>query len=161
LADGLAQRDGDVLDQVVLQVTEADPVVRGQTAASSYKPAKLENGLRLLVPPFIEMALARGMQALGVRIAKALNRLMQRRGRMFDDHYHSRLLRSPTELVNAIAYVLGNHEHHYGPSRGVDPASERSRSPAPGRERPASPDGFRAGSRTPTPVRPRRACAAR
>jgi elongation factor P len=40
-------------DQVVLQVTEADPVVKGQTAASSYKPARLENGLRLMVPPFI------------------------------------------------------------------------------------------------------------
>jgi elongation factor P len=40
-------------DQVVLQVTEADPVVRGQTAASSYKPARLENGLRIMVPPFI------------------------------------------------------------------------------------------------------------
>ncbi len=39
--------------QVTLQVVEADPVVRGQTAASSYKPAKLENGLRILVPPFI------------------------------------------------------------------------------------------------------------
>jgi elongation factor P len=41
-------------DQVTLAVTEADPVVRGQTAASSYKPAKLENGVRILVPPFIE-----------------------------------------------------------------------------------------------------------
>jgi elongation factor P len=40
-------------DTVVLQVTEADAVIKGQTAASSYKPAKLENGLRLLVPPFI------------------------------------------------------------------------------------------------------------
>jgi elongation factor P len=40
-------------DNVVLQVTEADAVIKGQTAASSYKPAKLENGLRLLVPPFI------------------------------------------------------------------------------------------------------------
>jgi elongation factor P len=39
---------------VTLQVVEADPVVKGQTAASSYKPAKLENGLRVLVPPFIE-----------------------------------------------------------------------------------------------------------
>jgi elongation factor P len=29
-------------------------VVKGQTAASSYKPAKLDNGLRILVPPFIE-----------------------------------------------------------------------------------------------------------
>ena len=40
-------------DQVTLEVTEADPVVKGQTAASSYKPAVLENGIRVLVPPFI------------------------------------------------------------------------------------------------------------
>jgi elongation factor P len=39
--------------QVTLEVVEADAVVKGQTAASSYKPAKLENGLRVLVPPFI------------------------------------------------------------------------------------------------------------
>ena len=41
-------------DQVVLQITEADPVVKGQTAASSYKPAIMENGIRVMVPPFIE-----------------------------------------------------------------------------------------------------------
>ncbi|CAM5488092.1 elongation factor P [Aquamicrobium terrae] len=41
-------------DQVVLAITEADPVVKGQTAASSYKPAILENGVRVMVPPFIE-----------------------------------------------------------------------------------------------------------
>jgi len=41
-------------DQVVLSIAEADPVVKGQTAASSYKPAILENGIRVLVPPFIE-----------------------------------------------------------------------------------------------------------
>ena len=40
-------------ESVVLQVTEADAVIKGQTAASSYNPAKLENGLRLLVPPFV------------------------------------------------------------------------------------------------------------
>jgi elongation factor P len=40
-------------DQVTLEVVDADPVVKGQTAASSYKPAKLENGVRILVPPFI------------------------------------------------------------------------------------------------------------
>ncbi|MGH6865877.1 MAG: elongation factor P [Methyloceanibacter sp.] len=39
--------------QVTLEVVEADPVVKGQTAASSYKPAMLENGVRILVPPFI------------------------------------------------------------------------------------------------------------
>jgi elongation factor P len=41
-------------DQVVLRVVEADAVVKGQTAASSYKPALLENGVKVLVPPFIE-----------------------------------------------------------------------------------------------------------
>jgi len=40
-------------DQVVLTIVEADPVVKGQTAASSYKPAVLENGIRVMVPPFI------------------------------------------------------------------------------------------------------------
>ena len=40
-------------DQVTLAITEADPVVKGQTVSSSYKPAVLENGIRVLVPPFI------------------------------------------------------------------------------------------------------------
>jgi elongation factor P len=40
-------------ETVVLEITEADPVLKGQTAASSYKNAVLENGLRILVPPFI------------------------------------------------------------------------------------------------------------
>ncbi len=39
--------------QVTLAVVEAEPVVKGQTAASSYKPAVLENGVRILVPPFV------------------------------------------------------------------------------------------------------------
>jgi elongation factor P len=41
-------------DYVTLTITEADPVVKGQTAASSYKPAVLENGIRVLVPPFVD-----------------------------------------------------------------------------------------------------------
>ena len=38
---------------VVLEVVEADPVVKGQTASSSYKPGKLENGRRVMVPPHV------------------------------------------------------------------------------------------------------------
>lgn len=38
---------------VTLEVVETEPVVKGQTAASSYKPAKLDNGVRTMVPPFI------------------------------------------------------------------------------------------------------------
>ena len=41
-------------ETVTMQLIEADPVVKGQTAASSYKPAKLENGVRVLVPPHVE-----------------------------------------------------------------------------------------------------------
>ena len=41
-------------DQVVVTVVEADAVVKGQTASSSYKPAVLENGERVMVPPHIE-----------------------------------------------------------------------------------------------------------
>lgn len=39
---------------VILEIVEADPVVKGQTAASSYKPALLSNGVKTMVPPFIE-----------------------------------------------------------------------------------------------------------
>ena len=44
----------DLPQTVILELTEADPVVKGQTASSSYKPAKLSNGVRIMVPPFIE-----------------------------------------------------------------------------------------------------------
>ena len=40
--------------QVTLEIVEADPVVKGQTATSSYKPAKLSNGVKTMVPPFVE-----------------------------------------------------------------------------------------------------------
>ena len=41
-------------DTVVMEVIEADAVVKGQTASSSYKPAILKNGVRVMVPPHIE-----------------------------------------------------------------------------------------------------------
>jgi elongation factor P len=43
----------EIPPSVVLEIVEADPVVKGQTASSSYKPAKLSNGVRVMVPPFI------------------------------------------------------------------------------------------------------------
>ncbi len=39
---------------VVCTITETEPVVKGQTAASSYKPAMLDNGVRVMVPPHID-----------------------------------------------------------------------------------------------------------
>ncbi len=44
----------DLPATVIMTLTQADPVVKGQTASSSYKPAMLENGVRVMVPPHIE-----------------------------------------------------------------------------------------------------------
>lgn len=41
-------------DTVVMEIVEAEAVVKGQTASASYKPAILENGVRILVPPHID-----------------------------------------------------------------------------------------------------------
>jgi elongation factor P len=41
-------------DQVVLTIIEADATVKNQTASSSYKPAKADNGMRILIPPFMD-----------------------------------------------------------------------------------------------------------
>ncbi|HBH27096.1 MAG TPA: elongation factor P [Rhodospirillaceae bacterium] len=41
-------------DTVTLEIAEAEPVVKGQTATTSYKPAVLENGVKVMVPPHIE-----------------------------------------------------------------------------------------------------------
>ena len=44
-------------ETVVMEIVEAEPVVKGQTASSSYKPALLENGVRIMVPPHIDVGI--------------------------------------------------------------------------------------------------------
>ncbi len=70
------------------------------------------NHLHLIVEAADEVALARGMQGLAIRMAKALNRVMQRSGAVFRERYHAHVLRSPTEVARAVAYVLGNYFRH-------------------------------------------------
>jgi REP-associated tyrosine transposase len=70
------------------------------------------NHLHLLVEARDNQSLARGVQGLAVRIAKGINKLMRRRGPVFADHYHSRVLRTPTEAARARGYVLNNFAHH-------------------------------------------------
>ncbi len=41
--------------RVALEITETEPVIKGQTASSSYKPAMLENGVRTMVPPHVSV----------------------------------------------------------------------------------------------------------
>ena len=95
---------------------------RGRFGARLVEFAVLGNHLHLIVEADSSASLSRGLQGLCIRIAKALNAMMGSAGKVFNDHYHSRLLRTPTELVKAIAYVLGNASHHFG-AKGADPYS--------------------------------------
>ena len=59
------------------------------------------------------------MQGLLIRIARALNKLWQRRGAVFADRYHDRVLTSPREVRNVLVYVLGNGKKHAAEGRMV------------------------------------------
>jgi hypothetical protein len=52
------------------------------------------------------------MQGLSVRLAKGLNRMMGRHGKVLADRYHTHVLRTPAETRRALAYVLLNHRSH-------------------------------------------------
>jgi len=86
--------------------------------------AVLGNHIHLIVEARSKVALARGMQSLCIRIARRLNRRMGRRGRVFADRYHSRILRTPTEVLLTRRYVRENHRRHYAlPAHVVNPCS--------------------------------------
>lgn len=89
------------------------------------------NHMHLVVEAATNEALSQAMHGLGVRVAKGLNRVMNRRGRVFADRYHARVLRTPTEVRRALAYVSENATHH-GIAPGRDPyASPRTDVPLP------------------------------
>lgn len=79
--------------------------------------------VHLLVEADTPVALVRGMQGLAIRIAKAVNRLLGRRGKVWADRYHARILRTPREVRNAFVYVLQNFRRHGVVARGLDPYS--------------------------------------
>ena len=80
----------------------------------------LRNHLHLLVEAEDREALSRGMQGLGVRIARALNRLWRRRGKVLADRYHAHVLNSPKEMRRALVYVLHNARKHKAIAAGLD-----------------------------------------
>jgi REP element-mobilizing transposase RayT len=69
--------------------------------------------IHLIVEASDRVALARGMQGLGIRLARAINALMGRRGRVMSDRYHAGILRNPTMVRNARRYLLTNAYRHY------------------------------------------------
>ena len=114
-----------------LRRKEAYRVLKGAFAAGSERfgfrlveYAVLSNHMHFVAESSNERSLALGMQGLSVRIARTLNRLWQRVGRVFADRYHARILRTPREVRNAFVYVLHNaRKHGVWASRGADPFS--------------------------------------
>jgi REP element-mobilizing transposase RayT len=88
--------------------------VRGRDSFRLVEFSVLGNHLHLIVEADDSDVLSRGMQGLAIRLAKALNKALGRKGTLFADHYHSRLLKSPAEVARALAYVRTNAERHYG-----------------------------------------------
>jgi hypothetical protein len=70
------------------------------------------NHLHLVCEAEDERALARGLKGLGVRLARALNRLWGRVGALLADRYHVHALATALEVRNALAYVLVNARRH-------------------------------------------------
>ena len=81
--------------------------------------AVLNDHLHLLCESESRTALARGLQGLLIRIAKALNKLWSRRGSVFADRYHDHILKSPREVRNALRYLFGNGRKHAAEGREV------------------------------------------
>ena len=68
------------------------------------------------------------MKAIGARVARAVNRIGNRAGRVLADRYHARLLPTPREVRNALRYVLLNARRHATRAR----AASRAHSPRSG-----------------------------
>src|SRR5438093_7957223 len=67
-----------------------------------------DDHIHLIVEADDTRALGRGVRGLVIRMARAVNRALGRRGAVWGDRYHARALTTPREVHNAIAYVLRN-----------------------------------------------------
>jgi len=77
--------------------------------------------LHLVVEAAGKEALADGMKSVAARLARAVNRVFGRKGPVLFGRYHLRVLRSPREVRNAIAYVLLNVRKHWRQRNGSPP----------------------------------------
>lgn len=72
------------------------------------------NHLHMIIEAIEQPHMSRGMQGLGVRISRNLNRVFGRRGTLLAERFHAHVLRSRSETINAVRYVRTNHLHHRG-----------------------------------------------
>jgi REP element-mobilizing transposase RayT len=78
------------------------------------------NHVHLIVEAEDRRALARGIQGLAIRVARGVNRAADREGKVFADRYHAHVLRTLTEVKNAVHYVRHNLQKHTGHAGRLD-----------------------------------------
>jgi REP element-mobilizing transposase RayT len=83
----------------------------------------LGNHIHLLVEADSSSDLSAAMKTFGARLARRLNRHLERTGQLLAERYHARRLKTPREVRNALRYILLNARHH---------AAERGQRLAPG-----------------------------
>jgi REP element-mobilizing transposase RayT len=83
-----------------------------------------QDHLHLIAEALDRRALSRGVQGLSIRVARAVNRELERKGRLFADRYHARALKTPREVRFALRYVLLNAHKH---ARGLQGLASRIR----------------------------------
>jgi putative transposase len=85
------------------------------------------NHVHLVVEAHDASDLSSGVRGLSIRVARRVNRVMGRSGRVWADRYHARALETPREVRNALVYVLLNRKKHGSAARGfvggLDPCS--------------------------------------
>jgi REP element-mobilizing transposase RayT len=97
-----------------------------QTARSWFRVVHFsvqEDHVHLIVEADDRQSLSRGMAGVAIRMARAANRVLQRRGSMWSCRYHSRALTTPREVRNALVYVIFNLRKHAPGTRGLDACS--------------------------------------
>ena len=102
------------------------------------------NHLHLLVEADSSDCLARGMAGLSIRMARAVNRLLGRCGRLLGERYHCHALRSPREVRNALRYVLMNRVKHCPEASWLDLMSSAYAFDGWRAKLPMPPSGYRA-----------------
>ena len=70
------------------------------------------NHIHLLVEARDHLCLGRAVKGISVRLARGLNKMMCRRGRVLGDRYHARRLRTPSEVRGVIDYIRENRRRH-------------------------------------------------
>lgn len=81
------------------------------------------NHVHLIVEADGATRFTRGLQGLAIRVARAVNRVLGRRGAVWAERFHARWLTTPRAVRNALVYVLQNWRKHGRRERGVDPCS--------------------------------------